>query len=109
MIDFSKGFIEITGANIRDAIKSAYRNSRPQGLGMLHFVPGDLDEETVELIASRPRDLVHGVSMVHMDYVHGRAVKMTIYTKDDKMYIAERWYDHNDTQLQTFLAEIKAK
>jgi len=109
MIDFTKDFIDVSAADIKLLIKKAYELSLPLGLGMLHFRSGELDEETVELLVSRPRGPVRGVSRIHMDHIHGRAVKMTIYIKDDKKYIAASWHDHSPTELELLLREIGVK
>ncbi len=41
-----------------------------------------------------------------MDYVKGRACKMTVHIKDDKWLINDSWYDHTDDSLKKLLAEF---
>jgi hypothetical protein len=38
-----------------------------------------------------------------MDYVHGRACKMTVFKEDDKLLILDDWYDHTNGQYRRLL------
>lgn len=77
-------------------IRAAYDLSRPQGLGFLHVTEGPLDEATLTDIKTRES----GRCAAGMDYVHGRAVKLTVRRDGDKLYIpADHWYDHSPEDL----------
>lgn len=74
------------------AIRAAYSLSRPQGMGMFHFRPGpmrpDDAEEIIEAQKMRGR--------ISLDYVSGRAVKLTILRDDEGWFLRDegRWFDH---------------
>lgn len=87
-------------------ISAAYDLSRPQGLGFLHAKQGELSgAEVVAIIGSTTNDsdgaeVRHYDRMIPMDYVNGRAVKMTIRFDGDGWYIeGPRWYDHTEDDL----------
>ena len=102
--------IEITGVDMPKFVKKVYDLSTPQGLGMLHYTPEPLSDEIAEKIAKDgdhsdmgfPSHKTEGVAL-RMDYVQGRACKMTVLRKDNKLYIPNTWYDHTDAQLKELL------
>lgn len=82
-------------------IRAAYDLSRPQGLGFLQATQGPLDEEALTNIKA----LGNSQYAASMDYVHGRAVKLTVRRDGDKLYIdADRWFDHRMSDLQELAA-----
>lgn len=82
-------------------IRAAYDLSRPQGLGFLQATQGPLDEETLTDIKTRES----GRCAAGMDYVHGRAIKLTVRRDCDKLYIdADWWFDHSLADLQELAA-----
>jgi hypothetical protein len=96
--------IDITGVDLVKFVKKAYELSGPQGLGFLHAKGGSLtDEETQELI--RPT----GRIALSMDYVHGRACKMTVFREGDRLEIRDTWYDHSDLLLERLLGAFDLK
>lgn len=97
--------IDVSDIDLRKLIKTAYRLSYPQGLGHLHYRPGELDEETLDQILEHPDVLVR--EMVSLDYVHGRAVKLHVTIKGDKKFIHDHWFDHSEEQLATLLNEAR--
>jgi len=73
-------------------VRAAYELSVPQGLGFLHFQPGNLTDEQVASIVNRKS---YGDIVLYMDYVLGRAVKLTVFRDESGMhYVPDRWYDH---------------
>jgi hypothetical protein len=101
----TEGMIEITGADLKSIVKTAYRLSRPQGLGHIHFQPGDLtDEEASQLIREE-----HKATPVSLDYVKGRACKLIVFRDGEKLFIRDRWYDHSQHDLQMLLEAIGIK
>ncbi len=112
MSDFkldTRDMIEVTGVDLRKLVQAVYRNSRPQGLGMLHFKEGDLSSEEVEEIVGDVR--VSGVgSVLHLDYVNGRACKFGLYRdENDGLWIHRSWYDHSELDLHRMLKEAGVK
>ena len=43
---------------------------------------------------------------INMDYVKGRACKMTVWRENDKLYICNDWYDHSDDDLKELLTRL---
>lgn len=83
---------EFDETKVDDVIRAAYDLSVPQGLGFLHVRPGGLDDETI----ARIKESKSGLYAASMDYVHGRAVKLTIRREGVICYIpADRWFDHS--------------
>ena len=83
---------EFDETKVDDVIRAAYDLSTPQGLGFLHARPGGLDDETI----ARIKESESGLYAASMDYVHGRAVKLTIRRDGDICYIpADSWFDHS--------------
>lgn len=91
--------IDITGTDLVKFAQEVYALSQPQGLGIVHYRAGELDAET----ARRLVDEGKGRIALSMDYVRGRACKMTVYKQDGRLEIRERWFDHSDEQLTELL------
>jgi hypothetical protein len=88
--------LDITGVDPILFIKNVYALSVPVGMGFLHFREGELDDATAV-------DIWHGHFVnpcISMDYVHGRGCKMTVWNKNGRLYIDEKWFDHTPEQLQ---------
>lgn len=99
-----EGMIEITGVDLRELVKKAYDLSEPRGMGMLHFEAGPLPESSVDDILARGTDKIP----VSMDYVKGRAVKLTVWHFDDKLYLQNSWFDHSESDLLRLLSLANA-
>jgi hypothetical protein len=99
-----ENMIDVTDIDLRALVKNAYAYSRPQGLGFLHSQSGPLDEATVDEI------LACGCEQypVDMDYIKGRAVKLTVFNKGGKLWITDRWYDHTEHQLKDMLQACRS-
>lgn len=101
--------IEITGCDLRALVRKAYELSSPRDLGFLHFQPGPLADEQVEHIVSyeqRVRPASH--IALSMDYVNGRAVKLTVFKHAGCLYIPPRWYDHTAEEHAQLVEAVKA-
>lgn len=98
-----ENMIDITGADLRELVKAAYDVSQPQGAGFIHYTPGPLSDEEADEIIQRSKG---GNEAVYMDYVKGRSVKLGVITKDGRLYIHDRWYDHTPGQLASLLKRI---
>jgi hypothetical protein len=94
--------IDITGVDLVKFAQKTYELSMPQGLGFLHFTPEPLAEEDAKEIVERSGK--YGNVKLDMDYVSGRACKMTVWEKDGRLVIQDAWYDHTDDQLKRLLA-----
>lgn len=88
--------IRIPADKINTFIRSAYSLSQPQGMGILHYNPAPMTVEEADEIINAP----HNHRYIGMDYVLGRAVKLTIFKDDEGYYIEDRgrWFDHTDSQ-----------
>ena len=78
--------VNVEGLTDAQILQALYTNSRPLGMGMLHFTPGPLTE--VEL-----NSLING-SKFYFDYVKGRVIK-TGWNSGDKE-IDTRLYDRDN-------------
>lgn len=99
--------VDFTGINPVKFIKEVYNLSIPQGLGFLHFEAGGLTtKEAKELLKSWEKD-----KMIYlgMDYVKGRACKMIVFRKEDKLFFRVPWYDHTDVQTEKLLKAVWPK
>lgn len=103
MID-TESMIDVTEYDLAALIKNAYTLSVPMGLGMLHFKAGPLSDEQVCAIIEAGAYHSRSEIAVNMDYVNGRAVKLTVFRKEDRLYIRKEWYDHSDADLKELLA-----
>jgi hypothetical protein len=90
--------IEITGTDMRAFVKAVYALSVPVGLGILHFIDGELDGDSVDDVLA-----CSGRNPAIMDYVRGRACKMTVHEFDGRWFINDRWFDHSEHQLEQLL------
>lgn len=61
--------IDITGLNKAEVLAALYNNSKPQGLGFLHYDPSDMTVEQAEEILKQTTDL---------DYLKGRVMKVNL-------------------------------
>jgi hypothetical protein len=93
--------IDVTGIDLVKFVKGVYERSRPLGLGFIHYTSGPLtDEEAKELIDEEAKN------PVCLDYVKGRACKMTVFRKEGGLFIRVPWYDHTNAQLKSLLKEV---
>ena len=98
--------IDVTGIDLVKFVQKCYELSVPFGLGALHFTSQPLsDEEAEKLIAVTGR----GDIAVSLDYVGGRACKMHVFKKGDRLEITDRWYDHTNEQLSQLLEHVGRK
>lgn len=95
--------IELKDVDLRKFVQKVYAMSQPQGMGFLAAKSGGLSDQDADAILARDKT---GRIAAGMDYVHGRACKMTIYRENDKYYIRDTWYDHSLSQLNSLLSEF---
>lgn len=93
--------IDITEIDLIKFVKEVYKLSVPAGLGRLHFKEGDLtDEEAEKILGVWKEDKQFALDM---DYVKGRACKMTVFREGKRLFIRAPWYDHTDMRLKILL------
>ena len=97
--------IEITRCDLVKLAIKAYELSDPQGMGVMHYKPEPLTEEDARSLISNDDPW----SPLMMDYVRGRAVKLTVIRKDKKLFLEDLWYDHTDRQYKELLSAIDVK
>lgn len=105
-----KDMLELENIDMRKFISAVYELSVPQGLGFLHAEPGGLDKDTLDLFEKEYRyNANSGVACVlSIDYLRGRACKMSVWQENGKLYIHPRWFDHSPVQLAKLLEMSKA-
>lgn len=91
--------VEITGCDLVAFIKKAYELSRVQGMGTLHARPGSLSDDDAQAIISQRKE-----GPISIDYLHGRAVKLTIHRFGQRLVVGKRWFDHSQDELRELLA-----
>ena len=102
-----ENMIKITGVDLRAFVQAVYDLSRPQGLGVLHYQEGSLTDEEADMILNTAFSYA-GLALA-LDYVHGRACKMSVYREDGDLFISNRWFDHSDSQLAELLERVGIK
>jgi len=90
--------IDITDVNLVEFAQKVYELSSPQGMGFLHYTDKPLTKEEAQSLIDE-----HGHWALNMDYVKGRACKMTVGRKDGRLLISNSWYDHTDRIFQQLL------
>ena len=96
--------IDITGVDLVKFTQKVYTLSSPQGLGRYSLEPGGLDEGMARGFVEAYKNDPH--TALDLDYVNGRACKMIVLRKEDKLIISDSWYDHADHQFEELLSEF---
>lgn len=103
--------IDITGVDLVKFAQKVYELSSPQGMGFLHYTPEPLSEEEAKQLVGHPVEHPDKLGMsdsvvLDMDYVRGRACKMTVWKEEGRLVINDNWYDHTDRILDMLLKEF---
>lgn len=79
--------IDISKLDKADVLRVLYNNARPQGMGYLHFVPGDMSKEEARLIIKS--------GQTYFDYLKGRVMKVNLSgsTFDPWLYDRDNGYE----------------
>lgn len=94
----SKTMIDISKHDKADVLSVLYNNSRPQGLGHLHFESKDMTKEEAQEILNKDR----GRWTFYFDYLKGRVMKVDLskenfcpllYDRDNGQGAAQRAID----------------
>lgn len=100
-----EGMIQLPdGINLVTFVQRVYEMSQPQGMGIMHFQAGGLPEDDAKRIIEREGP--DGRIAASMDYVHGRACKMTVFRENGHLYVRPSWYDHSASQYKKLLSEF---
>ena len=78
-----KKFEEI-GLTQAQVFCALYNRAQPQGMGVLHYTPGDMKEDTAKEILERVRS--SGGEM-YVDYFLGRVMKVDLTDDDKPLYL----------------------
>jgi hypothetical protein len=91
--------IQINRENLPKVIAKAFDLSKPQGMGILHFMPGPIPEDELSwILASADEAKLTDHKKIRLDYVQGRAVKLSIHYDEGSQHWyleGDRWYDHS--------------
>lgn len=84
--------------------QDVYSLSTPQGLGHFQAKEGGLTEnEAKEIVGRFSNDKYCALSL---DYVQGRACKMTVsHSEDGGFELSDSWYDHSESQYNELLSK----
>ena len=98
-------YYDVTNVDLNLLVRTAYNLSVPQGLGFLHSTPANMTKEAADEVLEKFEES-DGLA-VAMDYVKGRAVKLSVYSEDGKRWIYKHpWFDHTDETYDAFLEQI---
>lgn len=93
--------IDITGVDLVKLTQEAYRLSSPRGLGFLQAQPGPLPEDEARALVEQ--DALNKFVALALDYVAGRAVKLVVFRRGDRLAVANAWFDHTPADLVDLL------
>lgn len=96
--------IDLTGVDLVDLVKAAYDLSVPQGMGVIHFTPEALTDEEASVLLSRESGS-RSVAL-SLDYVKGRAVKLTVWRDGETLTTRDEWFDHSPEQFRELLDRV---
>lgn len=103
-----EGCIELPeGVDLVKFVQDVYDLSKPQRMGHLHYVEGELPKVEAEQILKQAKS---AKLVLSMDYVNGRACKMQVWkTPDGTMYIRNPWLDHTKKEFFQLCQRTKIK
>lgn len=64
-----EGTLNITGVDKAEILRVLYNHSKPLGMGMLQYIPGDLSTEDSQILIKRQKSF---------DYLQGRVMKIDL-------------------------------
>lgn len=91
-----RGYIDVTDLDMRKLVAAAFDHSRPQGLGMLHHIPGPITDAEIDAG-------IRDTGGARYDYTRGRSMKLTIFHDEGRRYWRKGWYDHSDSAQEAVL------
>ena len=97
----TENMINITDADLTELVKAAYNLSSPVGMGFLHYQEGELSDDEANALIDNDSNIP-----VSLDYVKGRACKLSVFADEGNLYIRDNWFDHSESQLDLLLSSI---
>lgn len=88
--------IDISKLNKAEVLAALYNNSKPQGLGMLHYNPDIMTKEKAAEILKKTE---------HFDYLLGRVMKVSLDTDELSVWGYDR--DNGDGAAERALKDLK--
>ena len=93
----------VAEADLVSLVKAVYKNSRPQGLGFLHYQEGGPSDEVA-------KSMINSDSLypINLDYVAGRACKFSATKVEGgvECFHGFNWYDHSESDILNVLKEV---
>ncbi len=89
--------MNITGLNKAEVLAALYNNARTQGMGVLHYQPGDMSIDEAQ------KFLDDGVT--YFDYVKGRVMKVDLGVEELDTFLYNR--DNGDGAAERVLEGMK--
>ena len=93
----TENMLNVTNVDLKRFVKEVYNLSKPVGMGFLHYQPGELtDAEASQIVNTKP---LYGKALLSLDYIKGRACKMTVFEDNGQRWINNDWFDHSASDL----------
>lgn len=102
-----RGYIDVTGCDPVEIIRTAFAMSVQRGLGLLEHRAGDLTADEEADLRQRMARETPRVAL-DVDYLRGRAVKLTVFVDraTGRLYLRDTWFDHGPAQLADLIDRI---
>ncbi len=85
--------VSVRGLDLIEVARALYAGSKAQGLGVLHFEPGDLTRQEAEEVLGIGVD---GIPTLYMDYVKGRVIKVDlVHLRGEEQTFVSCGYDRD--------------
>ena len=96
-MELQESSIDLKDLNLPEVLQKLYSATRPLGMGFLHDKPVfSRDDAQAALDAGARNDGDGNPSVISLDYVAGRPIKITFIKKDDRWWIRHpRKYDRD--------------
>jgi len=90
--------VDISGIDKKMLLQSLYEYAKPLGMGIYHYTPNDtLPNQEMESILARG----------HIDYLHGRAMKINISGNSVNTFSYNR--NHGENAAEKIIATLRSK
>lgn len=70
--------IDISNFKKSEVLAALYNNSKPLGLGILHYEEADMTIEEAEELINENKPIYQNVGRLYFDYVKGRVIKVDL-------------------------------
>jgi hypothetical protein len=96
--------IDITGTDLVKFAQHVYELSSPVGMGFMKYTKGPLSDKDAKDLLLSVEDCNIALSM---DYVKGRACKMTVFRKNGKLLVRDDWFDHSKIDYEKLISQAR--